>query len=51
MIAPRKCDICGETTLPIDEEAEMYDPQWKSGEVGNVICHAQCGLDKGMEVA
>jgi prepilin signal peptidase PulO-like enzyme (type II secretory pathway) len=42
------CDICGEILKPTDEVAEMYS----TGVVGgSVICHAQCGLSAGYEVA
>lgn len=42
------CEICGERFRPNDEQAEMYDPD---SDAGSVICHAQCGLWKGFEVA
>lgn len=42
------CQICGEAFKPADERAEMYDP---SLDEASVICHAQCGLWRGYEVA
>lgn len=46
-IEVRDCEICGERVVPIhDEAAEMHRP----GET-SVFCHAQCGLDQGMEVS
>lgn len=54
-IAPRpardlrpRCDICGEAIRPNGEMAEMYDPI-AGGH--SVICHADCGLALGFEVA
>lgn len=45
-----KCEICGE---PMDGRAngnaEMYDPAHP--EVDSVVCHADCGLARGYEVA
>lgn len=55
-----RCGICGERFGPNDERAEMYDPeQMIQIEMGNVsddeaesvLCHAQCGLSRGYEVA
>jgi hypothetical protein len=45
----KDCDVCGEELKPNDEVAEMYDPEDDDGDP--VICHAQCGLDKGLEIA
>jgi hypothetical protein len=54
-----RCEICGEWIKPHEEQAEMYDPiavdlsgpfiDYIEGMV--FICHAQCGLNKGLEVA
>jgi hypothetical protein len=39
---------CGE---PADAEmAEMYDPSWPDDRP-SVFCHAQCGIDAGLELA
>jgi hypothetical protein len=44
-----RCEICGE---PLDGRgngtAEMYDPKT---DAPSVICHADCGLARGMETA
>jgi hypothetical protein len=47
------CDICGEPLGgPNAEVAEMFDPECTDMNVSNhVICHAQCGIDRGLEVA
>jgi hypothetical protein len=48
-----RCEICGEKFRPNDERAEMYLPA-SDGTVGDgesVICHADCGLSRGFEVA
>lgn len=42
------CWVCGEVTKDGDR-AEMYDPA--KSELGSVIVHPECGLQKGMEVA
>jgi hypothetical protein len=42
------CEVCGERFKDRDEVAEMYNPD---GDEGSLIVHAQCGLNKGMEVA
>lgn len=46
-----KCDICGEpfTLKPTEEVAEWYDPG--DGINLHYIAHAQCGIDKGFELA
>ena len=44
-----ECYFCQETILPTDERAEMYDPTTTGEE--NVICHVDCGLSRGYEVA
>lgn len=48
-----RCEICGEAIKSHEEAAEMARPD--DGDIGehfpSVICHAQCGLNKGMEVA
>jgi hypothetical protein len=43
-----KCEICGERIGP-DQMAEMYDPH--NPEAESVVCHADCGLWKNLEVA
>jgi hypothetical protein len=44
------CDICGEPLDPDnDEQAEMFNPN--NPDAATVICHAQCGLNQGMEIA
>lgn len=50
MLGPgsHRCGICEEMFRRRDERAEMYDTT-KPEE--SVICHAQCGIDKGMEIA
>ena len=42
------CEICGERFRPNDERAEMYNPE---SDEQSVICHADCGLWRGYEVA
>lgn len=43
-----KCDLCDE---PLSgETAEMYDPL-AGNDQDSVVCHAQCGLSAGLEVA
>jgi hypothetical protein len=48
-----RCEICGEAIKNHEEAAEMARPD--DGDIGehfpSVICHAQCGLNKGLEVA
>lgn len=48
--AATHCEACSEP-LDVDDGnvAEMYDP--KDEESGSVICHAECGLANGWEVA
>lgn len=48
-----QCEICGEQIGESEEAAEMYDPAWGDWQPDkpNVICHAQCGLNLGFEVA
>jgi ribosome-binding protein aMBF1 (putative translation factor) len=54
----RRCEICGEPIrtdrhgYEIDA-AEMYSPAGDStiGVGRSVICHAECGLARGFEVA
>lgn len=43
------CDICGESIAFSDEHAEMYDPKNPSSD--SVVCHADCGLGRGLEIA
>ena len=43
------CDLCGDGITEDDESAEMYDTTNPDGP--SVICHAQCGLNQGMEIA
>lgn len=44
----KRCCICGEPFGASHQElAEMYDPKSKEGG----LCHAECGLQKGWEVA
>lgn len=41
------CELCGEPQFELDDDlAEMYKPGSPS-----VLCHAQCGLDAGLELA
>jgi len=42
------CEICGEGFKPSDERAEMYDAMEHTK---SVVCHAQCGLSAGLEIA
>jgi len=47
------CELCGERTAENDQ-AEMYDPCSTPDPDGvrpAVICHPECGLARGMEVA
>jgi len=44
------CEICGERIRSDEAMAEMYDPK-APATVDSVICHAECGLGKGYEVA
>jgi hypothetical protein len=44
-----RCDICGELFDDNSQKAEMFDPEEPTDE--SVICHAECGLQKGFEVA
>lgn len=44
---PERCEICGESIGIGEEIAEMYDVKWPADRP-SVICHAQCGLWKGM---
>lgn len=46
--AEERCEICGEKFQPRDQVAEMYD---LDTDEGSVICHAECGLGRGYEVA
>ena len=48
MAADDRCELCGERFYATDERAEMYDP---TKDEQSVLCHAQCGLSRGMEVA
>lgn len=48
----QRCEICGEGVLSYNPMAEMFDPDpqappWQE----SVICHAECGLAKGFELA
>ena len=43
------CDICGEPIRPNEEKAEMYDPD--DDAAASLICHAQFGINNGLEVA
>lgn len=46
------CGICGEPIRwsdPRCEAAEMYDPA--DPEKDSVVCHAECGIAAGLEVA
>jgi hypothetical protein len=43
-----RCALCHEATTE-DDRAEMYNPA--KPDVGSVICHPQCGLSAGLEVA
>ena len=56
------CQLCGEPLPVYGEVAEMYDPDaecTRAIQLGDAalmvppsyICHAQCGLDKGYELA
>lgn len=50
---PMACEICGERFSLADAErgdvAEMYDPA--AADPDSKICHAECGLAAGMEIA
>lgn len=49
-----RCELCGEPIKPNGEMAEMYDPTVPyDPAVGEdaTICHAECGLARGMEIA
>lgn len=58
-----RCELCGELFDENSQRAEMYDPSeaepdpvadnadFHGFEVKSVICHAECGLQKGLEVA
>lgn len=46
-LEPECCELCGE---PITgNKAEMYDPSDQSKE--SVICHPECGLSEGYDIA
>lgn len=47
-----RCDLCGEAIKPGDM-AEMYDPSTVelTAPSNHYICHAECGLSQGFEVA
>lgn len=50
---PRDCDYCGETldyNNPYLEIGEFYDPEQEPGSK-HYICHAECGLGAGYELA
>lgn len=53
---PQPCDICGEeidwlSPLPSKCEAgEFYDPNLPI-DAKHVVAHAQCGIDRGLELA
>lgn len=47
-----RCGICGEALRwesPYEEAAEMYDPT--KPDEPSVVCHGQCGIDRGLQVA
>ena len=46
----RECELCGSPVEERDEAAEMYDASkpWPSD---SYFCHAQCGIERGMQVA
>jgi hypothetical protein len=44
-VTPTTCDLCGEGGA----DAEMYDP--KAEDDSSVLCHHQCGIDRGYELA
>lgn len=44
---PERCEICEEPIAPFEEIAEMFHPDW-TDDMPSVICHAQCGLWKGL---
>lgn len=46
-----RCEICDELFKADDERAEMYDPVTMHEPPISVVCHAQCGLNHGMEIA
>lgn len=48
-MATMRCELCGEIIRPTDEAAEMFDPAQPDDE--SVVCHADCGLSRGYEVA
>jgi hypothetical protein len=43
-----RCDLCGER-IKDGELAEMFDPTIEDSDA--VVCHAQCGLSRHLEVA
>lgn len=47
-----RCCVCEETVTLLDVEhgnaAEMYDP---TGQQEGGVCHAECGIANGLEVA
>lgn len=47
-----RCEICGERWAETGDEeiAEMWDRDWPDDRPA-VICHAQCGIDKGYDIA
>lgn len=46
---PERCEICGEEIQRYLPMAEMYDP--KQPELDSKICHAECGLNAGLDIA
>jgi len=41
-----ECGVCGEGLA--GDVAEMYDPATESG---SVVCHAECGVMAGLQIA
>jgi hypothetical protein len=46
---PTQCGICGELMREGDI-AEMYDPKLPSTS-RSILCHPDCGLNDGLEIA
>ena len=42
------CDICGKRLRSADAAAEMYD---RSRNHKSVVCHFECGLAEGLDIA
>lgn len=49
MSKSESCELCGERMRASDDKAEMWNP--REPEQPSVVCHAECGIARGMEVA